>query len=104
MRYIVAIVAFLGASGVYAQNSTTCTTLGNVTNCQHQPGMAAPLDYGKALGVESYETQRLKRAQADALELQSRAEQERLACRKKALKAIDAGEYEKAKALATLCP
>lgn len=108
MRYLAAI-SLLAASGVaHAQGSTTCSTIGNVTNCQHQQPSQVP-DYLGAMraaqaSVPSYEDSRLKRAQADALEARARSEQESISCRKKAMKAIDAGEYEKAKALASLCP
>ena len=105
MRYIMAI-AVLAPATAQAQ-STTCTQIGNVTNCQHQQ-QGLP-DYLGAMGraaasVPSYEDSRLQRAQADALEARARVDQDRLSCRRKAMKAIDAGEYEKAKALAALCP
>lgn len=107
MRRFIALAALALTSSAYAQSATQCATIGNVTNCQHQPATANPYNYSSALGVahpENFETQRLKRAEADAIETRTRAEQERLACRKKAMKAIDAGEYDKAKALAALCP
>ena len=106
MRNVALGLILMGVSSAAFAQTTTCSTIGNVTNCQHQP-QTGPLDYGKMLGVpptESYESQQLKRAQAAALEIRTRSEQERLSCRKKAMKAIDAGEYEKAKALAALCP
>lgn len=107
MRCMFLAVALLAPASALAQGGATCSTIGNVTNCQHQP--SAVLDYGgimaqAARSVPNLEDDRLSRAQAEALETQSRAEQERINCKRKAMKAIDAGEYEKAKALAGLCP
>lgn len=110
MRYLVAVLALTIGGAAHAQSSTTCSTIGNVTNCQHQPGAGVtPLDYGAMLRqgqalVPDYESERLSSAQSNLMEAKARTEQERLSCRRKAMKAIDAGEYEKAKALASLCP
>jgi hypothetical protein len=102
------VVLALPATGM-AQSTSTCTRIGNVTNCQHQPNSAAPLDYGAALQrgqhlVPDYQEQQARQQQIDAARAANRDAAERLSCRKKAMAAIDAGEYEKAKALADLCP
>jgi len=109
MRLLPAVMLFMFPSAAAAQSSTTCVTDGNVTNCERQPGKATPLDYSAQLEagrrlVPDYAESQMRRAQIEALRAGNRESQERLACRKKAMAAIDAGEYEKAKALAALCP
>lgn len=72
---VIALLAF--PVSAHAQSSTTCSTIGNVTNCQHQ-GSAAPYDYGAIMRrgasiVPNYQDQELKRQQVEALRLQNEA-------------------------------
>lgn len=78
MKRILAVAVLAFPFGAHAQSSTTCSIVGNVTNCQHQGGSAAPLDYGAILRqgasiVPNYQEQELKRQQIEALRLQNEA-------------------------------
>lgn len=111
MRKILFIILAGLSSPATAQSQTTCRTIGNVTNCEHEQ-RTAPLDYGAQMRagqalVPNYQDDELKEQQARALQAQSRAieaqTRDREQCRKQIGKAIDAAQYELAKSLADTC-
>ena len=109
MRYLVAFMVLVIPAAGMAQSTSTCTQIGNVTNCQHQSNGTAPLDYGAILQrgqdlVPDYQAEEIQRQRLNALRSSNRDTEDRQLCRKKAMAAVDAGEYEKAKALAAICP